>query len=61
MKLIPQPAFADNYTWMLHDGHQTLVVAPGNEQAMLETLQPSGGQLETILVTHHQPTAGVAA
>ncbi|WP_114973262.1 hypothetical protein [Rhodoferax ferrireducens] len=61
MKLIPQPAFADNYTSMLLDGHQALVVAPGDEQAMLEALQPSGGQLETILVTPHQPTAGVAA
>ncbi len=61
MKLIPQPAFADNYIWMLHDGHQAVMVAPGNEQAMPEALQPSAGQLKTILVTHHRPTAGVAA
>ncbi|RYY83921.1 MAG: hydroxyacylglutathione hydrolase, partial [Comamonadaceae bacterium] len=26
MKLIPLPAFQDNYLWLLHDGQRALVV-----------------------------------
>jgi hydroxyacylglutathione hydrolase len=61
MKLIPLPAFTDNYIWMLHDGHQALVVDPGAAQPVLEALTRFGVQLEAILVTHHHPdhTAGV--
>ncbi len=58
MKLFPLPAFADDYTWMLHDGHQALVVDPGDEQAMLDALQRPGVQLETILVTAQSPPIG---
>jgi hydroxyacylglutathione hydrolase len=63
MKLIPIPAFSDNYIWMLHDGHQALVVDPGDAQPVLDALQRFGLQLETILITHHHPdhTSGVAA
>jgi hydroxyacylglutathione hydrolase len=63
MKLIPLPAFADNYIWMLHDGHQALVVDPGDAQPVLAALQHEGLQLESILVTHHHAdhTGGVAA
>jgi hydroxyacylglutathione hydrolase len=53
MLLIPLPAFADNYIWMLHDGHRALVVDPGDAQPVMQTLQQSGLQLEAILVTHH--------
>ncbi|WP_342621133.1 hydroxyacylglutathione hydrolase [Rhodoferax sp. GW822-FHT02A01] len=62
MKLIPLPAFADNYIWMLHDGRKALVVDPGDAQPVLEALQREGLQLETILVTHHHAdhTGGVA-
>jgi hydroxyacylglutathione hydrolase len=61
MKLIPLPAFTDNYIWMLHDGHHALVVDPGDAQPVLEALARFGVQLEAILVTHHHPdhTAGV--
>jgi hypothetical protein len=45
MKLIPLPAFQDNYLWALHDGQRTLVVDPG------------GLQLEAILVTARQLSA----
>ena len=45
MKLIPLPAFQDNYLWALHDGQRALVVDPG------------GLQLEAILVTHRQLSA----
>ncbi len=63
MKLIPLPAFADNYLWMLHDGHNALVVDPGDAQPVLEALQREGLQLQTILVTHHHAdhTGGVDA
>jgi hydroxyacylglutathione hydrolase len=63
MKLIPLPAFADNYIWMLHDGRQALVVDPGDAQPVLEALQHLSVQLEAILVTHHHAdhTGGVAA
>lgn len=63
MKLIPLPAFSDNYIWLLHDGQQALVVDPGAAEPVLEALQRCKVQLETILVTHHHPdhTAGVDA
>jgi len=55
MKLIPLPAFQDNYLWVLHDGHRALVVDPGDAQPVLRFLQRDGLQLEAILVTHHHP------
>lgn len=63
MKLIPLPAFTDNYIWLLHDARQALVVDPGDAQPVLEALQQLGLQLEAILVTHHHPdhTGGVDA
>ncbi|MBI2771069.1 MAG: hydroxyacylglutathione hydrolase [Burkholderiales bacterium] len=53
MKLIPLPAFADNYLWLLHDGRRALVVDPGDAGPVLAALQQHGLQLEAILVTHH--------
>ncbi len=55
MKLIPLPAFQDNYLWLLHDGHWALVVAPGDAQPVFAALQRDGLQLEAILVTHPHP------
>ncbi len=55
MNLIPIPAFADNYIWMLHDGHQAIVVDPGDAQPVMRALQHNGLQLPAILVTHHHP------
>ena len=62
MKLIPLPAFDDNYIWMLHDGHRALVVDPGDAQPVLDALQRENLQLQGILVTHHHAdhTGGVA-
>ena len=53
MKLIPLPAFADNYIWMLHDGREALVVDPGDAQPVLNALHHEGLKLQGILVTHH--------
>jgi hydroxyacylglutathione hydrolase len=53
MDLIPLPAFADNYIWMLHDGQRALVVDPGDAEPVFGALQRLGLQLQAILVTHH--------
>jgi hydroxyacylglutathione hydrolase len=55
MKLIPLPAFQDNYLWVLHDGSRALVVDPGDAHPVLACLQRDRLQLEAILVTHHHP------
>ncbi|MBX3652689.1 MAG: hydroxyacylglutathione hydrolase [Ramlibacter sp.] len=55
MKLIPLPAFTDNYIWMLHDAHHAVVVDPGDAQPVLDALRTLGLQLSAILVTHHHP------
>ncbi len=61
MYLIPIPAFADNYLWLLHDGKQALVVDPGDAGPVLAVLKALGLQLASILVTHHHAdhTGGV--
>jgi hydroxyacylglutathione hydrolase len=62
MKLIPLPAFSDNYIWMLHDGQAAWVVDPGDAKPVLQALAAHGLELLGILVTHHHPdhTGGVA-
>ncbi|MES2582039.1 MAG: hydroxyacylglutathione hydrolase [Pseudomonadota bacterium] len=61
MKLLPLPAFDDNYIWMFHDGQRALVVDPGDAQPVLAALQRDNLQLQGILVTHHHAdhTGGV--
>jgi hydroxyacylglutathione hydrolase len=61
LTLIPIPAFADNYLWMLHDGKRALVVDPGDAAPVSRYLKEHALQLEAILVTHHHAdhTGGV--
>lgn len=63
MTLVPLPAFADNYIWMLQVGHDAIVVDPGDAQPVFDALGRGNLQLAAILVTHHHPdhTGGVAA
>jgi len=62
MKLIPLPAFTDNYIWMLHNGQSAWVVDPGDAAPVFQTLAAHRLNLQGILVTHHHPdhTGGVA-
>ena len=63
MTLVPLPAFADNYIWMLQDGSNAIVVDPGDAQPVFDALTRDKLQLAAILVTHHHHahTGGVAA
>lgn len=63
MTLVPLPAFADNYIWMLHDGLNAIVVDPGQAQPVFDALAAANLHLAAILVTHHHAdhTGGVAA
>ena len=53
LELLPIAAFSDNYIWMLHDGHQALVVDPGDATPVLAALEALSLRLTGILVTHH--------
>ena len=63
MTLVPLPAFADNYIWMLQHGHHAIVVDPGDAQPVFDALEHGKLQLAAILVTHHHAdhAGGVAA
>ena len=62
MTLVPLPAFADNYIWMLQDGRRAIVVDPGQAKPVFDALARDNLQLAAILVTHHHAdhTGGVA-
>lgn len=53
LSLIPVPALADNYVWLLHDGRDALAVDPGDAAPLRNALQALGLTLRAILVTHH--------
>jgi len=63
MNLVPLPAFADNYIWMLHAGGHVIVVDPGDAKPVFDFLERGHLQLAAILVTHHHAdhTGGVNA
>ena len=63
MKIIPVPAFRDNYIWLVHDGRHALVVDPGDAATVEDALLSHALELGAILVTHHHPdhTGGLAA
>jgi len=51
--IIPIPAFADNYIWLLREGRHAVVVDPGDAAPVLAYLQRENLALTAILATHH--------
>lgn len=51
--IIPIPAFADNYIWLLREGASAAVVDPGDAAPVLAYLEREGAILTAILATHH--------
>lgn len=52
-QIIPIPAFKDNYIWLLHCGHEALVIDPGEASPVIHALNARQLRLGTILITHH--------
>ncbi len=46
-------AFEDNYIWMISNGHEAVVVDPGQAGPVLEALAIHQLKLTAILLTHH--------
>ena len=64
MHLIPLPALADNYIWLLHDDDgNAIVVDPGDAAVVEHALTARQLKLHAILLTHHHHdhVGGVAA
>ena len=51
--IIPIPAFADNYIWLLHHEGRAVVVDPGDATPVFEVIAREGLVLTAILATHH--------
>ncbi|KTC93789.1 hydroxyacylglutathione hydrolase [Legionella drozanskii] len=55
MKVIPVPAFTDNYIWLIIDTNkgQAVCVDPGEAKPVLAFLAEENLELQAILLTHH--------
>jgi hydroxyacylglutathione hydrolase len=54
VNIVPLPALADNYIWLLHDQDgNAVVVDPGDSAVVERELHVRGLQLRAILLTHH--------
>jgi hydroxyacylglutathione hydrolase len=53
LELLPVPALADNYIWILHDGNAALAVDPGEAEPVAAVLRDRGLALAAIFLTHH--------
>ncbi|MCX7515117.1 hydroxyacylglutathione hydrolase [Frateuria sp. STR12] len=54
MHVVPLPALADNYIWLLHDdAGQAIVVDPGDAAPVEAALAARSLRLRAILLTHH--------
>jgi hydroxyacylglutathione hydrolase len=51
--IIPIPAFADNYIWLLREGNKAAVVDPGDAKPVIAYLQSEALELAAIVNTHH--------
>lgn len=63
LKIVPVPAFQDNYIWFLCGPRHAAVVDPGDAGPVREFLQRERLALCAILATHHHPdhVGGIAA
>jgi hydroxyacylglutathione hydrolase len=64
LHVVPLPALADNYIWLLHDhAGQAIVVDPGEAAPVEAALSARSLRLRAILLTHHHGdhVAGAAA
>ena len=54
MHLVPLPALADNYIWLMHDDHgNAIVVDPGDAAVVELALANLQLTLRAVLLTHH--------
>lgn len=53
VKVVPVPAFDDNYIWVLDDGRHAVVVDPGDARPVCDYLAQNDLTLSAILLTHH--------
>jgi hydroxyacylglutathione hydrolase len=53
VEIIPIPAFADNYIWLLREGTKAVPVDPGDAAPVLDYLAREGLTLTAVLATHH--------
>jgi len=51
--IIPIPAFADNYIWLVREGSAGAVVDPGDAAPVIAYLEREGVTLTAIIATHH--------
>jgi hydroxyacylglutathione hydrolase len=57
MEIVPVPAFADNYLWLVHDeaSRETAVVDPGDAAPVLEEAANRGWAITQVWNTHWHP------
>ena len=53
LEILPIPAFADNYIWLLKRDRHAVVVDPGDATPVIAALERASLGLEAILITHH--------
>lgn len=61
LRVLTVPAFNDNYVWIIHNGHDAVVVDPGDCTPVRAALATHSLSLLAILLTHHHAdhTGGV--
>lgn len=57
LEIVPVPAFADNYIWLVHDGEsgETAVVDPGDAAPVLAETRRRGWTIDQVWNTHWHP------
>jgi hydroxyacylglutathione hydrolase len=53
LTIIPIPAFADNYIWLIREGSHAAVVDPGDAGPVADYLAAESLELTAIVTTHH--------